>query len=193
MTDILAEGRKLAQSYHAGNGDGFANEGRKNAYVCDGEGGHFNQPRKPGCGAFIITIDREPGVTPFGVQCGACGQIAHSKMYRVKAELEPTHEWYRPDSLQGIDRRYFDHLSRGGLILRAIPGKPDRWCNPPPSAEQADLMAARKAALDQTDELRKTAMADQIESRQVRRARERKGPEAPLEIIAHGRRYRRID
>lgn len=62
------------------------------------------------------------GVTPFMVKCENCGGMASSKFYRVQDYLEPTHEWYRPASLAGVDQRYYDHLERGGLILRPIDG-----------------------------------------------------------------------
>jgi len=92
MTDILAEGRALAENYNSEAGGGFVNEGRKNAYECDS------------CRAYIVTIDRHPGVTPFGVKCGHCGALeGRSKGYRVSQHLEPTHEWYRPETLVGID------------------------------------------------------------------------------------------
>lgn len=192
--NILETGRKLAEEYHRDSGKGFPNEGRKNAYVCDGEGGTMGLPRKAGCGAYIVTIDRAPGVTPFGIECGSCGQFAHSKMYRVKPELEPTHEWYRPDDLQGIDPRYYDHLSRGGLILRAIPGKPDQWQSPEPSDQAAYELSERAAAMaKQSHAMRDALIERQIKSRQVRRAEARKSPEPPQEITMYGRLYRLAD
>ncbi|HEX5213295.1 MAG TPA: hypothetical protein VFW22_16340 [Pseudolabrys sp.] len=111
--DILAEGRALSEHYTTW-------AGKKNAYVCDG-----NRAGVPGCGSYIVTIDVAAGVTPFIVQCGNCGRDAHSKMYRVKDWLTPTHQWYRPDTLDGIDAAYHEHLRSGGLILRPI-GE-DRW------------------------------------------------------------------
>ncbi len=123
MNDIIQKGREIAESYNC-NGKGFDNTGKKNAYVCEK------------CGSYIITIDRHPGVTPFMVRCGACDSMAQSKMYRVQDYLNPTHEWYRPDTLDGINSASFDHIENGGLILRAIPGKPDTWNSPEMKSSQ---------------------------------------------------------
>ena len=192
MTDILKEGRELAESYHSKAGGGFENEGRLNAYECDGERAYAEVPAKPGCGAFIVTIDRHPGVTPFIVKCGHCGQMAHSKAYRVQAYLNPTHEWYRPETLDGIDECYFDHLSRGGLILRAIPGKPDRWTIPQragPCEPPEELLHARMEAIRNAMDDAKTA----VMSRQVMRREKRKPRiEPPAEIQMYGETYRRV-
>lgn len=133
MTDILAEGRQKAEAFHR-DGDGFKNMGKKNAYQCDQlprDG--FN--KAGGCGAFIVTIDRDYGVTPFLVKCGRCGEYARSKIYRVADWLVPSHEWYRPETLEGIDPGHFDHLQNGGLLLRPLPdsrgwmieGQPSTW------------------------------------------------------------------
>lgn len=190
MTDILAQGRAMAERYNSETGGGFQNTNRLNAYECDGERGYSNVPAKQGCGSFIVTIDRHPGVTPFMVRCGNCGQMAHSKGYRVQDYLNPTHEWYRPETLDGIDERSFDHLANGGLILRAIPGKPDRWtipvragpCDPPMSMMRAKMDAERQA-LDNTK-------AEHI-SRQVARRSRRKGQmDPPAEIQMYGATYR---
>lgn len=181
MSDILEQGRAAigGQPYF---------EGRKNAYECDGEG-HSDfalkigvQP-KPGCGAFIVTIDVAPGVTPFMLKCGRCGGYAHSKMYRVQDWLEPTHEWYRPDTLDGIDPAYFDHLSRGGLILRPVEGRPDEWQLPPVKGEvsearRAEMIHAMEEHLARAEaaakEMRKEPM-----SRQQRRHQARKPANRP--------------
>lgn len=140
--DILTQGRELMEK-HLEGAAGYT--GKKNAYECDGEGGGLGTG-KPGCGAFIVTIDRDPGVTPFMLKCGRCGAFAHSKMYRVAERLEPTHEWYRPETLEGIDPAYFDHLSHGGIILRPIAGKPDEWL--PPMTESDPASKAKLAILE---------------------------------------------
>ncbi|OYX62712.1 MAG: hypothetical protein B7Y88_13745 [Sphingomonadales bacterium 32-64-17] len=83
---------------------------RKNAYECEE------------CGSWICTIDREQGVTPFMVGCGSCGAMAKSKFYRVSELLAETHEWYRPETLEGLSDWSADHVRRGGLLLRRIGG-----------------------------------------------------------------------
>lgn len=100
---------------HFNGTDGFKNAGRINAYVCDG--GSLGAQH---CGHFVITIDREPGVTPFMTKCENCGQWAYSKGYRVQEGLVPSHEWYRPDDLAQVDEGSRDHVKNGGLLLRRI-------------------------------------------------------------------------
>lgn len=113
--DPIAEGRAAAKAFNGETGGGFKNAGRRNAYECER------------CYAYIVTVDREPGVTPFLTKCGNCGAMAQSKMYRVAECLAATHEWYRPDTVEGLGAHTIDHLRKGGLILRAIPGNPDEW------------------------------------------------------------------
>jgi len=97
-----------------GDNPGFV--GRKNVYRCAGT----STDRSNGCGASIVTVDRDAGVTPFLTGCSACKGYAQSSMYRVDQALAPTHEWYRPDTLAGLTPATVDHVLRGGLILRAI-------------------------------------------------------------------------
>ena len=170
MDSLLVRGRQIAEQYNR-DGEGFKNVGRKNAYECES------------CGSYIVTIDRDPGVTPFMVKCENCGAMAKSKFYRVREYLDPTHEWYRPDSLAGIDTRYYDHLERGGLILRAIDGK--GWCRPE---------ELKRAFGDAEKMERKFKLAEAaILSRQQRRHKARKNPEPPEEITMYGHRYRRVN
>lgn len=93
---------------------GFANNGKKNHYRC--RDCHFQ----------IVTIDREPGVTPFLIKCDNCGGEAQSSGYRnVPAFIAVTHEWYRPDTFDGLSGAVIDHIKNGGLIKRPIaPGDP---------------------------------------------------------------------
>lgn len=119
----LIEAAEKAAAFNNGK-DGFANSGKLNGYICEADPSHR-----------IVTIDREPGVTPFTIQCVACealnrlplkrGLYRHAAMtscfYRVPQDLEPTHEWYRPDSLDGLAPGIVDHLLKGGLTLRKIP------------------------------------------------------------------------
>lgn len=94
----------------------MVSKGKKNVYTC----GH--------CGAKTVTIDVDEGVTPFMIDCDECGKLMTSSFYKVDQDLEPTHEWYRPNeekrkqlatSLAGFAllREYVD---RGGLILRKV-------------------------------------------------------------------------
>lgn len=106
---------------------GFANAGKLNAYSCRGKrgmapGGGFQLVQTaPPCGRTMVTIDREPGVTPFIVQCPDCGGEAQSSAYKgINPAMIPTHEWYRPDSLEGLEGWSLDHVSKGGLLLREI-------------------------------------------------------------------------
>lgn len=147
MNDPIAEGRAAAEGFNGASGEGFKNVERKNAYVCDGSNGNFRGPGRTGCGAYIVTIDREPGVTPFIVRCGNCGGETHSKFYRVQEDLEPTHEWYRPETAEGLSEHTVEHIRKGGLILRPIPGKPDKWSNAISKDELQEQMAAKKRAI----------------------------------------------
>jgi len=81
--------------------------GRKNIYACDS--GHET-----------VTVDTAEGVTPFMILCPECSEYARSKVYRVDQTLEATHEWYRPDTLDGVSPQSHDHVKRGGLIMRKI-------------------------------------------------------------------------
>ena len=114
MKDVIQLGREIAEHHHGREGAGFDNTGKKNAYECDE------------CHAYIVTIDRHPGVTPFMTACGKCAGLAKSKFYRVADWLEPTHEWYRPETLADIPADAgpgtYEHLGNGGLILRPING-----------------------------------------------------------------------
>lgn len=160
----------MAAAFHDGAA-GFDNSSRLNAYECDGESGFGRGPDKPGCGAFIVTVDREPGVTPFMVKCGVCGQMAHSKFYRVQQTLAPTHEWYRPDSLSGLAPGELEHVEKGGLLLRPIGDS--EWSPSPPVHPRCDMK--------RLDELKRAADdARKIERLAALRA-ERDTDTSPLE------------
>lgn len=177
MESLLETGRRLAEIYNA-QGEGFKNMGRKNAYECEA------------CASYIVTIDRHPGVTPFMIKCERCGQMAKSKFYRVQEWLEPTHEWYRPDDLEGIDPAYFDHLGRGGLVLRPIDGK--GWQSVFEMKRDIDPYAENRALNEMMERPRKADVAGEIVTRQQRRHKSRKHREAPEEIQMYGHRYRLI-
>lgn len=127
---IAAAAEKAAA--HFDGKSGYDNTGKRNAYVC--EDASFGRDGK-GCGRATVTIDREPGVTPFMTTCPHCGGTATSRMYRVPQDLTPTMEWYRPDTLDGLSPWTVDHILQGGLI--------SRWID---SAGE-ELMAAYEVAL----------------------------------------------
>lgn len=138
---IIEQGRAAAEAFNGESGSGFKNTGKLNAYECDGES--FKGTK--GCGSYIVTIDRHPGVTPFMLKCGNCGGFAHSKMYRVQPGLTPTHEWYRPDTIKDVPKSAYDHVAKGGLVLRPI-GE-DRWLHPAaPIDHVRELYAAKLEA-----------------------------------------------
>lgn len=178
MESLLETGRRLAEQYNA-QGEGFKNTDRKNAYECEG------------CASYIVTIDRDPGVTPFIIKCEICGQDAQSKFYRVQGYLEPTHEWYRPDNLDGIDPKLFEHLGKGGLILRPIDG--NGWQSAFAMKQRVDPYAEQRALQEMMEEKIRTVELGEGLTRQQRRYEQRKNREAPAEIQMYGRRYRRVD
>lgn len=115
MTERSPELKRIAERaarFHDGV-NGFANSGRVNFYRCERDFAHMT-----------VTIDREPGVTPFMIRCPHCEEknFAQSAGYRVATTLEPTHEWYRPDSFGELrDQPWaLDHVKMGGLLLRKI-------------------------------------------------------------------------
>lgn len=88
--------------------------GRKNIYCC--EDGHY-----------IVTVDRDEGVTPFMTPfmttCKAPGCKKHmqSSMYRVfDQRLAATHEWYRPGAIEVLSPGEQQHVDQGGMLLRNI-------------------------------------------------------------------------
>lgn len=131
MTDVFQQAREAGEKMEAG---GHSLKDRINVYACTPPL-MAGSTMTGGCGHWIVTIDREAGVTPMFVTCGHCGGTASSRMYKVGAGLEPTHEWIRPKSVAELPGRYSlssvaDHLSNGGLLLRPI-GK-DKWIAPTP-------------------------------------------------------------
>lgn len=153
MSDIFDEARAVGLKMEA---EGQSFKRRINVYAC-------TPPLAPtttmkgGCGYWIITIDRDAGVTPMFVKCGHCGGTASSRMYKVGPGLEPTHEWFRPSSAEDLPTGYTvdgiaDHLRNGGLLLRPI-GK-DKWIKPTPQIREfirreqeaiAGMMGGRRA------------------------------------------------
>lgn len=135
MSDVFDEARAIGAKMEA-EGHGF--KGRINVYACTPPLSPSSS-MKGGCGYWIVTIDREAGVTPMFVKCGHCGGTASSRMYKVGPGLEPTHEWFRPSSavdlpedrtLKGVE----DHLRHGGLLLRPIGD--GEWIAPTPEIRE---------------------------------------------------------
>lgn len=95
-------GRDAAGEFH----------GKKNIYVCESCFGH------------IVTVDRDAGVTPFMLQCKAsdgCKGMMKSSLYRVfDQSIGADHEWFRPESVEGLAIWEKSHVSNGGLLLRAV-------------------------------------------------------------------------
>lgn len=95
-------------------------QGRENAYLCDV------------CGGYTTTIDVDDGVTPMLLACrasgeeGKCTGMARSLGYpsgpRPDAIPSPAWEWYKPGDLElmQIDQELFEHVRKGGLLLRKI-------------------------------------------------------------------------
>lgn len=100
---------------------------RINVYVCE-------------YGCHNVTVDVDEGVTPFFIKClrkstpdrpiqkkyldenGECIGIARSTFYPSGPKPphipDPTHEWYRPESLDGLSKDEKEHVDQGGLLLR---------------------------------------------------------------------------
>lgn len=120
----IAEAANKAAVHFSSTGWGFPNTGKINAYQCEYDPVHI-----------VVTVDREPGVTPFTIQCPICealGQEAkpgeslyrfpsmQSSFYRVHPGRTPTHEFYRPDTLEGLSAGAISHVLHGGLLFRKI-------------------------------------------------------------------------
>lgn len=103
---------KMAGKAMGGNATAAASgfNGKINIYCCEACRGH------------IVTRDLAEGVTPFLVQCEAtdgCKGKMQSSLYRVfDQKMLESHEWYRPEAAQELAVWEWDHVSRGGLLLR---------------------------------------------------------------------------
>lgn len=105
--------------------------GEKNAYFCDD------------CHGYIVTVDRDEGVTPMFLACRVKGEptdpendcegTSRSMMYPGEPwpeedglghpiPTEPTWEWYTPEAeeILTLDVESVDHVRKGGLLLRQI-------------------------------------------------------------------------
>jgi hypothetical protein len=139
-------------------------EGRTNVYACTPP--LVDNPNvKGGCGYWIVTIDRAAGTTPMFTRCGHCGGTASSRMYKVAEGLIPTHEWFRPKNEAELKPNYemndalANHLLNGGLLLRPVKGKKDRWIKPSP-----EIKAFITAEQKRVKEMMGTAMPSAITS-----------------------------
>lgn len=87
-----------------------------------------------------VTVDVDHGVTPFMIKCrrkstpqrpiaqkyldenGECIGTARSCFYPMEPKPahipDPTHEWFKPDTFEGLHPDEIDHVKRGGLLLR---------------------------------------------------------------------------
>lgn len=133
--DPLIQAAALSAAKHFDGVGGFPNNGKVNLYVCEGDPappslpGLPTRPAKPDCGRFTVTVDREPGVTPFMIRCPFCKATATSSFYRVPQNWPADHEWYRPDEFGPEDSDWTkEHVLKGGLMLRKIePGAAPDW------------------------------------------------------------------
>ncbi len=102
-------------------GQRAASYGKVNAYIC------------PECKHRLITVDRDPGVTPAFLPCDGPGPhdktkaiaaTMASEFYRVFIpETEAAKEYFRPSYeyyLQIRDSNSVKHINNGGLLLRPI-------------------------------------------------------------------------
>lgn len=86
----------------------------------------INRYECPQCGGFIVTIDRDEGVTPFMLRCRAskdCNGMMQSCFYQADQSIVPSWEWRKPTKTEYFQldlatRR--DHVDRGGLLLYPI-------------------------------------------------------------------------
>ncbi len=86
-------------------------QGKKNIYTCER------------CAEHIVTIDRDPGVTPFMIPCKCtfhCKGMMRSSFYRVDQSMKPRWEWFKPESVEGLAAWEVAHVSKGGLMLREV-------------------------------------------------------------------------
>lgn len=77
------------------------------------------------CSEHIVTRDLAVGVTPFLVACRCtpqCKGMMKSSMYRVFDQtMREGFQWYRPEPHEELAEHELNHVSRGGLLLRARP------------------------------------------------------------------------
>lgn len=96
-------------------------KGAINVYICNRHG----HP--------TVTRNADTGTTPYMIACPACRELgirplsannllsgleAYSSHYRCPQDLEASHEWYRPESVEDLDVATAEHVRAGGLLLR---------------------------------------------------------------------------
>ena len=95
------------------DGQTVSSHTRKNVYTCDT------------CRGEVVTIDTDKGVTPFMISCRAtpgCKGFMYSGFYRCAPSRVAQFEWYRPETIEGFDPATQEHVMKGGLLLRPLPG-----------------------------------------------------------------------
>ena len=62
-----------------------------------------------------ITKDIDTGVTPMFIDCKSegCEEMASSSGYQCDQSLQHTHEWYKPESLEGLHHLEKEHVQLG--------------------------------------------------------------------------------
>jgi hypothetical protein len=123
---------------------------RKNAYYCDA------------CRGYVVTVDRDEGVTPMFLACRVKGEPTDARNrckgqmvsmmyppepwpekdgYGAQIPTTPTWEWYSPDADEraALDDATSAHVEKGGLLLRRIGHKP-----PPPPPRKVRRAARRR-------------------------------------------------
>ncbi len=77
------------------------------------------------CRGEVVTIDTDKGVTPFMISCRAtpgCRGFMRSSFYHCDPARVAQFEWYRPETIKGLDPATIEHVMKGGLLLRPLPG-----------------------------------------------------------------------
>lgn len=123
----MSNRRKLPRDRHAlvlsqrvqayvDNLDLQAGPNRRNSYSCTT------------CAGTYVTVDIDPGVTPMMMRCYAtegCDGTAQSSWYKSVPAVDPTLEWYRPETTKGENPAMVDHLRNAGLAHRPAATAPD--------------------------------------------------------------------
>lgn len=94
------------------DGQAVTGHTRKNLYTCDT------------CRGEVVTIDTDKGVTPFMISCRAtrgCPGFMQSSFYHCDPARVAQFEWYRPETIDGLDSWSQAHVRKGGLLLRPLP------------------------------------------------------------------------
>ncbi len=106
----------------------------RNAYICEN------------CRYVTLTVHIHEGTTPMMLGCRnpvKCEGMAISFYYQLPGvlamngpggKIAPTHEWYTPESLEGLSPGEAEHVSSGGVLLRertdAVPMEQPKTAKP---------------------------------------------------------------